>query len=429
MRYAAASLACLIALCPAHGAATLAVEGEAYARVGGPSKVRLLDRDAASGGKLVSYWEEQGVWLEWDFDLPQPGRYAISVRYACRWPDTRRRVTLDGKLPAKAWDAVRFETTGSWDQYSVCTLTDDAGRALCLDLAAGKHRLRMANVDSRGLAVDVIYLHDPGRRFSNVTLSPAEEKALRPLMCPQGQAEPVLTEDEMGLGRVRARFRSGSLASVCAAGTLWVAEPRGSVEPQKPVLKRAGGMLARLQKRGPQWELYVTDGRAFFMVLASPKPTVKSTGLCPRAYFAGKQCRSLVTYRGEEGQIYTAGAGTQPRAGLAWRMGNARLTASLPIAPAEAGQTGVLVFAEPIRAAALKLCPAEWSEAGLEVNVEADERKDTVHSSARDYPGLAAFYDYGRFRVEWHWGRQRLLACHLVDLATGNRVALWGVPK
>ena len=201
-------------LVPAARAETIQIEGESYSKVGGPSQVRVVDRTTASGGKVVSYWEEQGVWLEWEFDVPRAGAYAVSFRYACRWADSRRRVEIDGNLPDQACESVRFETTGDWAKHAIRTLADENGVPIVVRLEAGRHRIRVTNVSSRGLAIDVLFVHDPAEKFADVALTEAEMAKLRPLTQGEPPTQPTLNESEMCLGNVKARFYRGRLTSV-----------------------------------------------------------------------------------------------------------------------------------------------------------------------------------------------------------------------
>ncbi|MEA3401959.1 MAG: hypothetical protein U9R79_12050, partial [Armatimonadota bacterium] len=86
-------IAALVTLTPLLAAADLpqiAIEAEDYVEVTGAS-VRVLDREQASGGRCVSYWEEPGVAVTCRFEVAEAGEYCLTLRYACTWPDTRRR--------------------------------------------------------------------------------------------------------------------------------------------------------------------------------------------------------------------------------------------------------------------------------------------------------------------------------------------------
>lgn len=413
-------------------AATVRVEGERYAKVGGPSKIRLVDRPDASGGKVVSYWEEQGVWIEWEFDVAAAGRCAISLRYACQWPDTRRRIEVDGRVPTKACENVRFASTGAWSEHAMHTVCDERGVALSLPLAAGKHTLRMTNVHSRGLAIDVILIHDTSMKFTDVALAAHEAAPLKRLMLAEPANEAVLTESEMRMGRVRATFGQAGIESLWAADTLFVAATNPGPPGNKPILRRTTHLAVRLQRRGAQWELCVTDGRAFFLAGASARRGEPRLPIRPRAYSDGEILRELVVWRSENESVHPFSTQASIKPSCVWRLGSARTTSSVPLAPAggsgdaDAARPRTLTWVGPGRAAAVKIAPAAWAEKGLEVRVESADQHDTLWSCARDYPGLAAFYEYGRFRADFRWERGTLKHCELLDLRSEERVCLWG---
>ncbi len=78
-------------------------------------------------------------------------------------------------------------------------------------------------------------------------------------------------------------------------------------------------------------------------------------------------------------------------------------------------------FAEPRRVAAVKVCPVRWQEKGLAV----EATPGAVLSSVEDYPGLAAFYGYGRFKVTFGWEGDALGRCEVEDGGSRERVQLW----
>jgi len=410
-------LAALLFVSVSMRAATIQVEGEHYAKVGGPSKIRVVNRDSASGGKVVSYWEEPGVWLEWEFDVAQAGEYVVSIRYACAHPESFRRVEIDGRLPAKSLERVRFGSTGSWSVHSVATLCDESGRALTMTLAAGKHRIRMTNVDSVGLAVDVIYVHDPGCKFADVALDEAEAARIAGRVWTEPGSAWGFSDRELRIGRVRVTFDGRGLRWAWAADTFF--ESESTLTASTIRLARTDNILARLQRVGDHYEFYATDGKALYAALASAKPQPQHLPLWPRAYAVGRTFHEPVLWR-TQGRVAYVGSGAPVAPATAWVLGSARLTASLPIKP----EAGSLAFVGDVRVAAIKVTPPAWSESGLEVKVESKGQMDTLLSSAQDFPALAAFYGYGRFRVDFEWG-EGLKRCTLTDLASGQSATLW----
>jgi len=160
---------CLVALAPALRADIIHVEAEQWTNQGG-GEVRVLERTVASNGKTVSYWEEPGVWLEYIVSVPRTDSYLLSLGYALNWPDTVRRIAIDGE----PLEDVSLPTTGSWNDFAGRTL--DTLRIP--PLKAGQHTLRFTNADSRGLSLDWFSLHTADEFPFDRALTDAEQTAL-----------------------------------------------------------------------------------------------------------------------------------------------------------------------------------------------------------------------------------------------------------
>jgi len=107
-----------------------------------------------TSGRAITHWNKSvGHWLEWDFDVPSNGKYLIYARYTTRLENRSRSLTLDGVSPGAAYEKIAFPCTGGW------SLSEDnwAFKKLGppVSMQAGKHRLRMTNLDS---AVNLDYL-------------------------------------------------------------------------------------------------------------------------------------------------------------------------------------------------------------------------------------------------------------------------------
>ena len=94
------------------------------------------------------------------FRSPVAGKYRLLLKYCSDSPAPRRELLVDGASPAEACKEIRFERTGGfstgtddWRYLAVST----AGQPLRLDLSAGEHVLRMANLGD-GLALDWLLL-------------------------------------------------------------------------------------------------------------------------------------------------------------------------------------------------------------------------------------------------------------------------------
>ncbi|MBC8443344.1 hypothetical protein H8D79_01315, partial [PVC group bacterium] len=107
-----------------------------------------------TSGKAITHWNKSvGHWLEWDAEVPRDGRYLIYARYTTRLENRSRSLTLDGVSLGAAYEKIAFPCTGGW------SLSEDnwAFKKLGppIRMQAGKHRLRMTNLDS---AVNLDYL-------------------------------------------------------------------------------------------------------------------------------------------------------------------------------------------------------------------------------------------------------------------------------
>ena len=107
-----------------------------------------------TSGKSITHWNAQvGHWLEWEFAAPRDGEYLIYARYTTNITDRSRSLTLDGASPGPAYDKIPFPRTGGWSLSSDNWAFKKLGPAV--KVSAGKHRIRMTNLDS---AVNFDYL-------------------------------------------------------------------------------------------------------------------------------------------------------------------------------------------------------------------------------------------------------------------------------
>lgn len=103
-----------------------------------PGKVRM--------NILSSSWSQPGQWLEWDFDAPSDGYYALGFRYQ-QFTNINffvtRRLSLDGAVPYEEAARLRFAYNLDWRYV---TLTDGEGDPLKVYLTKGRHTLRLEAV-------------------------------------------------------------------------------------------------------------------------------------------------------------------------------------------------------------------------------------------------------------------------------------------
>ena len=138
----------------------VAVEAEAFSKQEN-GEVNVEPKVGASE-KAFKNWDTVGHRLTWTFDVKTAGRYAVLVRSCNAFADgVARNAAIDGK-PLNGKDKpFLFPGTGGWssmtDQWKDAWMAD-SGKALVLELSAGKHDLMMENVDGRGLNFDWIKL-------------------------------------------------------------------------------------------------------------------------------------------------------------------------------------------------------------------------------------------------------------------------------
>ena len=143
--------------CPPHvrkPEGTVLMQAEGFKKSGGRTVLVIASKQSYVSGGYVTRWGRKGQWLEWSFVLPREGRYEVYARYGTTFGAARRRVLLDGKVPAKPYEEVSLPPTGGYgrgpSQWSVVKLGPP------LPLSAGPHRLRM--VVDRGGRPDAVAL-------------------------------------------------------------------------------------------------------------------------------------------------------------------------------------------------------------------------------------------------------------------------------
>ena len=143
----------------------IVIEAEDFKREGGggPAEIsRGQHADQHGGASVFSFGPGAGHWLEWEFQGPNAGRYALYARTATQEPFSLRALMVDRKTPFPAAALLRFPGTGGWARDDakqwVWTALAGAGGRPPLDLSAGEHRLRLTTVGAAHLNVDVLVL-------------------------------------------------------------------------------------------------------------------------------------------------------------------------------------------------------------------------------------------------------------------------------
>jgi hypothetical protein len=143
----------------------IVIEAENFAREGdgGPVEIsRGEHADQHGGASIFNFGPGKAHWLEWDFSVPQTGKYTIYARTATQEEYSLRALAIDRRQPFPAAALLQFPGTGGWarDDASqwVWTVLAGAGGRPPLELTAGEHRLRLTTVGDKHVNVDVMAL-------------------------------------------------------------------------------------------------------------------------------------------------------------------------------------------------------------------------------------------------------------------------------
>ncbi len=133
---------------------TLVLQGEHSVRRSSPSLYARYDRSSPATEPYDVYhtvlnyiggdaWRDAGMWIEWDFEVPEDGWYNITIKGRQtynRGSVSTRKVYIDGQIPFQDLEDVGFEYSNSWQMR---TLSDKHGNACRFYLTKGAHTLRM----------------------------------------------------------------------------------------------------------------------------------------------------------------------------------------------------------------------------------------------------------------------------------------------
>ena len=104
-----------------------------------PASTRYLLNNAIGGNS----WKNAGQWIEWEFEVPEDGYYAISLydkQNFVRGINCYRKIYIDGVVPFEEFNAYGFGYDAKWRME---TLTDENGEPYRIYLQKGAHTLRM----------------------------------------------------------------------------------------------------------------------------------------------------------------------------------------------------------------------------------------------------------------------------------------------
>ena len=104
-----------------------------------PASTRYLLNNAIGGNS----WKSAGQWIEWSFEVPEDGYYAISLfdkQNFVRGINCYRKIYIDGVVPFDEFNAYGFGYDAKWRME---TLADENGEPYRVYLTKGEHTLRM----------------------------------------------------------------------------------------------------------------------------------------------------------------------------------------------------------------------------------------------------------------------------------------------
>lgn len=90
-----------------------------------------------------SNWDVPGQWISYKFEVPEDGWYKIGARYhqnEVKGSFVSRKLELDGEVPFKEMNAVRFPYALKWD---ITELGEETGKPYLFYLTKGEHELKL----------------------------------------------------------------------------------------------------------------------------------------------------------------------------------------------------------------------------------------------------------------------------------------------
>lgn len=358
-------------------------EAEHWSAQGGGT-VKVLDNPDASGGRTVSYWEDQGVWLEVTLEIPRAGDYLLSVGYALGWPETTRQVSLNGR----PLGAIKLPGTGAWTIFTAVTTSLPP-----LTLTPGKHTLRFYNADSVGLSLDWVALHTPEVYFADRTLNEQERQALL-------RRWAISPRQTLARGAVEVQFDGPGRAAYARIGETVLASPTPDDERLRPVTLHETRHFRLATLTGDSRQLWITDGRNLYLVNLSRRPGLITL---PAPVLAGDR-RVVIARPAQGAPVNFSTTGWPPQTTPRLELGGLHLTgaAGLQVGPWQPPGMPELSLAghrhgEGYLGAAKY--SARWGADEPAISYEPQGNQIIIRDTARHFPTLAAFYGEKPFVV------------------------------
>ena len=219
-----------------------------------PASTRYLLNNAIGGNS----WKSAGQWIEWEFEVPEDGYYAISLydkQNFVRGINSYRKIYVDGVVPFDEFNAYGFGYNARWRME---TLKAESGEPYRVYLTAGKHTLRM-EVVLGDMATIIAQVQSCVQQLNDIYRQVIYITGVAPDQFRDYQIEASLPQLEAELIQVREELIVALDALIVTAGTN---------SDKLTVLRTMIDQLAEL----------IEDQERFTEVLSSYKTNVRACG-------------------------------------------------------------------------------------------------------------------------------------------------------
>ncbi len=251
-----------------------------------PASTRYLLNNAIGGNS----WKSAGQWIEWSFEAPEDGYYAISLydkQNFVRGINCYRKIYIDGVVPFDEFNAYGFGYDATWRME---TLADENGEPYRVYLTKGEHTLRM-EVVLGDMAEIIAQVQSCVQQLNDIYRQVIYITGVAPDQFRDYQIEASLPGLEAELIQVREDLNVALDALVVTAGT-------------------NSDKLTVLRTMDDQLEELIEDQERFTEVLSSYKTNVRA---------CGNWITQVLGMPLQVDRIYVHSADVQPRAeGESW---------------------------------------------------------------------------------------------------------------
>ena len=220
-----------------------------------PASTRYLLNNSIGGNS----WKTAGQWIEWEFEVPEDGYYAISLfdqQNFVRGINVYRKIYVDGVVPFDEFNAHAFSYGQSWRME---TIADENGKPYRVYLTAGeKHTLRM-EVVLGDMATIIAQVQDCVQQLNDIYRQVIYITGVAPDQFRDYQIEASLPELEGKLIQVKADLNVALAALEAVAGN-------------------NSDKLTVLRTMDDQLDELIEDQERFTEVLSSFKTNVRACG-------------------------------------------------------------------------------------------------------------------------------------------------------